>query len=91
MKEIRVGDRSVFYAQTLLVRDNQAIDLSIPLQESAQIGAVPLNLQIVILNSKEAQPTSISWMELTRFGGHPNVSHGGVRDGVQEYPVHTGV
>jgi hypothetical protein len=30
-------------------------------------------------------------VELTRFRGHPNVSHGGVRDGVQEYPVHTGV
>jgi hypothetical protein len=30
-------------------------------------------------------------LELTRFRGHPNVSHGGVRDGVQEYPVHTGV
>ena len=30
-------------------------------------------------------------VELTRFRGHPNVSHGGVRDGVQEYPVYTGV
>lgn len=30
-------------------------------------------------------------LELTRFRGHPNVSYGGVRDGVQEYPVHTGV
>lgn len=30
-------------------------------------------------------------MELTRFSGHPRVSNGGVRDGGQECPVHTGV
>jgi len=32
-----------------------------------------------------------SSVELTRFSGHLMVRYGGVRDGVQEYPVYTGV
>jgi hypothetical protein len=30
-------------------------------------------------------------VELTRFSGHLMVRYGGVRDGVQEYPVYAGV
>jgi hypothetical protein len=63
MKSVLIGNRTLVYSGTLILRDGESARLEIPFQEGQFIGQETLKVELIFTNPAHAD-TSVNWQTL---------------------------